>query len=174
MGGGGDRQAQGHHCPAAPTASQSKGLVRALQWAGRSQHLGCLPVSLVGGWACGYPLPRAGMSRSGTRSLGQCHLLSGQGGPSCLGSEGLGFTPTPMVLGLGVLLTPSHTPTFPVAHPSSFGGAGLAQLEPTWLARSGLASPSFLAASAEGLSDMMGHCARETDSISASCWKTSL
>lgn len=111
-----------------------------LRWAGRNQHLGCLPVPLAGGWAYGHRLPRPGMSRSGTRSSGQCCPLSGQGGPSCLCSEGLGFTPTPMVLGLGVLLGQSRAPTFPVAHPSSFGGAGLVQLEPTWLARSGLAS----------------------------------
>lgn len=98
-----------------------------------SQPLSCLPLPLAGGWGCGHPLPRADMSRSRTRSSGQCRPLSGQGGPSCPGSGGLAFTPPPA--GLGVQQGRPRTPTLPVAHPSSFGGAGLAQREPTWLAR---------------------------------------
>lgn len=35
-------------------------------------------------------------------------------------------------------------------------------------------SSSFLAACAKGLLDIMGHCARETYTISPSCWNTSL
>lgn len=103
------------------------------QRAGRSQPLSCLPVPLAGGWVCGHPLPRADTSRSGMRSSGQCCPLSGQGGPSCPGSEGLAFPPPPT--GLGVPQRHPCTRTFPVAHPSSFGEAGLAQQEPTWLAR---------------------------------------
>lgn len=49
----------------------------------------------------------------------------GPGGPQGLGREGLGFTSPPMVLGLGSLPRPPHTPTSRVARPSSLGGATL-------------------------------------------------